>query len=149
MEDVKAVIRAVLTRWTMHYQAFRRLGELRDVINVVIRDDERKPVKDRNLITGNTRAKAKAAEMVNLIKTSAFWDALAVYVVTGMLVAISHLIIGWALGWNNILSRSLSLRTRFRQHIAAWTLFFSVLDISSKSTVLWLPQKIWSGVRPS
>ena len=52
-EDVKAIIHAVLTRWTMHYQAFWRLGELHDVIVVVVRDDERKPVKDRNLVTGN------------------------------------------------------------------------------------------------
>lgn len=53
-EDVKAIIRAVLTWWTMHYQAFRRLGELHDVIVMVVQDDEKKPVKDRYLVTGNT-----------------------------------------------------------------------------------------------
>ena len=76
----------------MHYQAFRRLGELHDVIVVVVRDDERKPVKDCNLVTGNTRAKAKATEMINLIKSPVFWDALAVYVTIKIFIIIDHLI---------------------------------------------------------
>ena len=85
MEDVKAIIHAVLTWWTMHYQAFWRLAELHNIIVMVVHDNKKKPVKDRNLATGNARAKAKATEMVDLIKSPAFWDALTVYVITGML----------------------------------------------------------------
>ena len=84
MEDIKAIICAVLMWWTMYYQAFQRLGELHDVIVMVVHDDEKKPVKDRNLVTGNSRVKAKATEMVDLIKSPPFWDALTTYIITGM-----------------------------------------------------------------
>lgn len=80
---VKAVIRAVLTRWTMHYQAYRRLRELRTIFTIVIETDEKRPIKERQVITGDTRAKAKATDMVRLIKNPKFWDALSVYVTTG------------------------------------------------------------------
>lgn len=75
---IKAIIRAVLTRWTMHYQAYRRLRELRNVIVTVVEEDERLPVKESRVITGDTRAKEKAKKMVKLIKNSRFWDALSV-----------------------------------------------------------------------
>ena len=112
--DFKAIIRAVLTRWTMHYQAFWRLGELHDVIIVVVRDNEKKPANDRNLITGNARAKAKATEMVNLIKTPAFWDALSVYVVTRLLVMTGYLMIGWVLSACNFYGFKFRLLTKSR-----------------------------------
>ena len=76
----KAVIRAVLTRWTMHYQAYRRLRELHTIIVMVIEADEKKSSKECFVITGDARAKAKATEMVKLIKNPKFWDALSVYV---------------------------------------------------------------------
>ena len=78
----------------MHYQAFWRLGELCDVIVVVVHDDEKKPAKDCNLIIGNARARTKATEMVNLIKTPAFWDVFSVYVVTRLFVMTGYLMIG-------------------------------------------------------
>ena len=81
---VKAVIRAVLTRWTMHYQAYRRLRELQAIFVIVIEADEKRSLKERQVITGDTRAKAKATEMVKLIKNPKFWDALSVYVTTGL-----------------------------------------------------------------
>lgn len=85
-KGIKAVIRAVLTRWTMHYQAFRRLRELHTVIIMVVEDDEKRPVKERNVITGDTRAKSKATEMVKLIKNPELWNALSVYVVVKFLL---------------------------------------------------------------
>ena len=80
IENVKAIICAVLTWWTMHYQAFRRLRELRTVITMVVEADEMRPPKERNVIIGDMRAKAKATEMVKLIRKPEFWDALSVYV---------------------------------------------------------------------
>jgi hypothetical protein len=67
----------------MHYQAYRRLRELRTIFVIVIETDENRPIKERQVITGDARAKAKATEMVNLIKNPKFWDALSVYVTTG------------------------------------------------------------------
>lgn len=78
---IKAIIRAVLTRWTMHYQSYRRLGELHAILLVVINTDDNRPIQERRLITGDTRAKAKATAMVGLIKEPGFWHALAVYVI--------------------------------------------------------------------
>lgn len=77
---VKAIIRAVLTRWTMHYQAYRRLRELRTVIATVVLDNGHLPVGERRVITGDARARAKANEMVNLVNNGRFWDSLTVYV---------------------------------------------------------------------
>lgn len=82
-EGIKAVIRAVLTRWTMHYQAYQRLRELRNIIITVVENDEKRPAKDSQVITGDTRAKAKARTMVELIKNMKFWEALSTYVTAG------------------------------------------------------------------
>ena len=81
-DGIKAIIRVVLTRWTMHYQAYRRLRELRNVIAMVVEADERKPAKESLMITGDAKAKEKAKKMVKLIKNTRFWDALCVYVAT-------------------------------------------------------------------
>ena len=78
--DIKTVIRAVLTRWTMHYQSYRRLCELHTVILMIVELDERQPEQHRRVITGDAKAKAKARSMIRLIKDQSFWHALAVYV---------------------------------------------------------------------
>ena len=82
-EGIKAVIHAVLTRWTMHYQAYQRLRELQNIIITVVENDEKRPAKDSQVITGDTRAKAKARTMVELIKNMKFWEALSTYVTAG------------------------------------------------------------------
>ena len=117
--NIKAVIRAVLTRWTMHYQSYRRLRELHTFMIVVITIDEERPIQERRVITGDTRAKAKATEMVRLIKNPGFWHALAVYVI----IEFFH---NWmpnhcCAGWSDISNRSLLRRTLPRLHTAAWT----------------------------
>ena len=106
--NIRAVIRAVLTRWTMHYQAFWRLWELNTVIIMVFEDDEKKPVKESNMITRDAKAKAKVTEMVKLIKNPAFWITLSVYVTAEIFTMICCLIIGHMLGWNVILNHLLS-----------------------------------------
>lgn len=73
---VKAVIRAVLTRWTAHYQAYARLLDLRSVLMMVVDADERLLEKDRRVVAGDTKSKKKATGMVALIRNDTFWRAL-------------------------------------------------------------------------
>ena len=79
-KSIKAVIRPVLTRWTMHYQSYRRLRELRAVLIIVIEADEDRPPSERRVVAGDTKARAKAMQMVRLIRDQSFWSALTVYV---------------------------------------------------------------------
>ena len=76
---VKAVIRAVLTRWTAHYQAYSRLLDLWTVLIAVIDTDSHRSEKNRCVIAGDARSKKKATEMVALINEEAFWRALLRY----------------------------------------------------------------------
>ena len=75
-DAVKAVICAVLTQWTAHYQAYSRLLDLCHVLIMVVDTDAHRPEKERRVITGDTRAKKKAKDMVTLIKNDVFWKAL-------------------------------------------------------------------------
>ncbi|KAJ3755218.1 hypothetical protein EV360DRAFT_50115, partial [Lentinula raphanica] len=73
----KTVIRAVLTRWTAHYQAFTRLLELRTKLHwLVIQDEEQSDEKQRIMKTGPAAAQRKATEMMAIIKKEEFWEAL-------------------------------------------------------------------------
>ena len=73
---VKAVIRAVLTRWTAHYQSYSRLLDLRSVLVMVVELDSRRLEKDRCVVAGDTKGKKKASDMVTLIRNDTFWRAL-------------------------------------------------------------------------
>jgi hypothetical protein len=90
-DGVKAVIHVVLTRWTMHYLAYQRLRELHTVFVIIVEADEKRPIKDRLVVTGDTKSKVKATAMVKLIKDPKFWDALFVYVATGSVPVIGFL----------------------------------------------------------
>ena len=96
----------------MHYQAYKRLRELRNVLIAVIEDDERRPVKESQVITGDARAKEKARKMVKLIKNLRFWDTLSTYVTT------EHSLRSFNyqsyVGWNNIWNHSPSPQTSLR-----------------------------------
>ena len=76
---VKAVIRAVLTRWTAHYLSYTRLLDLRSVLVMVVEVDSHQPDKDRRVIAGDAKARKKVTDMVALIKNDAFWKALLRY----------------------------------------------------------------------
>lgn len=76
---VKAVIRAVLTRWTAHYQAYSRLLDLRPVLVMVAATDECRSERERCLVAGDAKAKKKATAMVTLIRNDTFWRALLRY----------------------------------------------------------------------
>ena len=75
----KAVIRAVLTRWTAHYLAYARLLDLRLVLAMVINTDSHRPEKEMCVIAGDSKAKKKARDMVALIGNEHFWVALLRY----------------------------------------------------------------------
>lgn len=68
------IIRAVLTRWTSHYLAYRCLLELRRSLEVLIEEDE--ALEENQLITGNTAVQVKATEMIGYLKNDSFWAAI-------------------------------------------------------------------------
>ncbi|KAI0755920.1 hypothetical protein BC629DRAFT_1296537, partial [Irpex lacteus] len=72
------VIRAVITRWTSHFLAYRRLLDLRYPIMAMLNQDSKLP--ESQIITGNSKAKAKAREMISYLKDDDFWRALSRYV---------------------------------------------------------------------
>ena len=75
----KTVIRAVLTRWTAHYQAYARLLDLRFVLVIVVTPDKDQPENEMCIFSGDAKAKKKAKEMVALINNDDFWKALTRY----------------------------------------------------------------------
>ena len=75
----KTIIRAVLTRWTAHFQAYRRLLELQALlISICSADAARVPVK-KQLVTGDAKAKRHARKMISVIMDPLFWHAIARY----------------------------------------------------------------------
>ncbi|KAF7322734.1 hypothetical protein HMN09_00052300 [Mycena chlorophos] len=70
-----AIIRAVLTRWTSHYLAFTRLLEISGPLKLLVsQEDLRGP--DNQIITSDSKAKARARAMVRTIKNDTFWAAI-------------------------------------------------------------------------
>jgi len=77
---ILTLICAVITRWTAHFLAFKRLLDLKWVLDHLIRNDELLPPKDRRLTAGDSKARKKAKQMIALIKNSEFWHSIATYV---------------------------------------------------------------------
>jgi len=75
------VIRAVLTRWTAHYLAFRRLLELRISIQALVLEDTLAPDDQKIIIPQGSSAanRKKAREMMTVIEDGSFWHSLARY----------------------------------------------------------------------
>ncbi|KAF9028151.1 hypothetical protein BDZ89DRAFT_951619 [Hymenopellis radicata] len=71
-----AVLRAVLTRWTAHYTAFRRLLKLRPNIESVFLVDDTRPESEKVVFIGKKAAKLKAREMHEIVKDGVFWYAI-------------------------------------------------------------------------
>jgi hypothetical protein len=66
-----AVIRAIPTRWTAHYTAYRRLFLL-SLKSLAFGDDD----KEKVMVTGDAKAKAKARSMLTIIHNALFWHNL-------------------------------------------------------------------------
>lgn len=75
-----AVLRAVLTRWTAHYNAYRRLLDLYIPLKLLTDHDAKYPgsqnERERIMITGNKKAQEKAEKMVKIIRDPVFWHKL-------------------------------------------------------------------------
>jgi len=76
---IKAVIRAVLTRWTAHYLAYSRLLDLRKMLVIMVDADEGRSENEKCVIAGDPRSKRKAEGMVALIRDNVFWKGLLRY----------------------------------------------------------------------
>lgn len=74
---VITVLRAVITRWTCHFCSYERLVEIQVHLRAIAYQDEAQPNSEKKIITGDAKAKAKASEMCDLIKSSVFWVSLA------------------------------------------------------------------------
>lgn len=73
-----SVLRAVLTRWTAHYMAYRRLLQLNTKLrSLALADLDLASEAERIFITGDAAAQRKAREMVEIIQNSAFWHNIA------------------------------------------------------------------------
>lgn len=68
-----AVIRAVLTRWTAHYQAYARLLQLRLQLKSLIASDRVKPAV---VFIGDHDAQETAEEMAAIVENDNFWRGL-------------------------------------------------------------------------
>lgn len=78
-----SVIRTVLTHWTAHYLAYRRLLDLRESLRFLCIQDRQEP--HSNIVTGTTASKQKACDMLELIeKDGPFWHSLARYVLCSL-----------------------------------------------------------------
>jgi len=74
-----AVLRAVLTRWTAHYLAFKHLLDLQHPLQALVNHDTMAPT-DQHILSppGLTAAnKKKAREMTAIIEDASFWHSLA------------------------------------------------------------------------
>jgi hypothetical protein len=72
-----SVLRAVLTRWTAHYVAYRRLLQLYPSLKGLVLSDLTKPDAEKVLVSGDSAAKRKAREMVAVIENPSFWHNIA------------------------------------------------------------------------
>lgn len=69
-----SVIRAVLTRWTSHFLAYRRLLQLQTSIMTMLELDE--AAEESQIITGSASAREKATEIISYLKDDHFWSAI-------------------------------------------------------------------------
>lgn len=72
-----SVLRAVLTRWTAHYVAYRRLLQLYPSLKGLVLSDLTKHDSEKVLVSGDSAAKRKAREMVGVIENPLFWHNIA------------------------------------------------------------------------
>ncbi|KAI0633207.1 ribonuclease H-like domain-containing protein [Trametes polyzona] len=71
-----AVLRAVQTRWTSHYHAFKRLLELQPTLGAILAEDRLRGVSTFLVGLRGATQKAKAHEMTSLMQNGTFWHAL-------------------------------------------------------------------------
>ncbi|EIW81491.1 hypothetical protein CONPUDRAFT_37147, partial [Coniophora puteana RWD-64-598 SS2] len=69
---------AVITRWTAHFVAYRRLIKLRRTLGTVAGNEILRPDDQKMIITGDKKARQKALTMLLLIQDQSqqFWKAI-------------------------------------------------------------------------
>lgn len=72
-----SVLRAILTRWTAHYVAYRRLLQLYPSLKGLVLSDLTKNDAEKVLVSGDSSSKRKAREMVAVIENPLFWHSIA------------------------------------------------------------------------
>lgn len=71
------IIRAVITRWTSHLQAFKQLKSLQDVLLTIISTDASRAPQDRLFLgVGKKNTRDKSAEAERIIQDPFFWNGL-------------------------------------------------------------------------
>ncbi|KAK0501978.1 hypothetical protein EDD18DRAFT_1065782 [Armillaria luteobubalina] len=85
---VITVIRAVITRWTAHYLAYRHLLELQSTLKFLAAEDEMLSPKEKRVVTGDVKAWRRANMMLGIINDPLFWCSLARYVCILFLVPV-------------------------------------------------------------
>ncbi|OAX44359.1 hypothetical protein K503DRAFT_675346, partial [Rhizopogon vinicolor AM-OR11-026] len=66
----------VLTRWTAHYLAFRRLLDLKTTLDILAKQ-ERERGSYAKIVTGDAASRRKAREMLELSEDPLMWHVLA------------------------------------------------------------------------
>jgi hypothetical protein len=74
---ILSVIRAVLTRWTAHYLAYKRLLELKWVLETVTQQDALRLANEQILVSGDAKAKEKARKIIMIAEDADFWQSIA------------------------------------------------------------------------
>lgn len=77
LKTPRTVLRAVITRWTAHYQAYKRLLELHTSLEVLTVKEAARPADKKMVITGDAKAQARSRKMLDIIRNPLLWHALA------------------------------------------------------------------------
>jgi hypothetical protein len=78
---ISSVIRAVLTHWTAHHLAYRRLLEIRLSLQILVENDEKLELRNQQLLPGDASAWEGSRKNIAVIKNNGFWNALARYII--------------------------------------------------------------------
>ncbi|EKM56581.1 uncharacterized protein PHACADRAFT_207792 [Phanerochaete carnosa HHB-10118-sp] len=115
-----SVVHAVITRWTAHYLAYRRLLELHFALQALIKTDRSLPENQHCVIFGEASAKRKALSMIVVIEDPDFWKvirritshlrplAIAVNIAQASHICLDQILLIFALLWlryNELLSQ--------------------------------------------
>ena len=72
-----SILRAVITRWTAHYLAYRRLLDVHRALQSMVLEDACRPPASSFFIKGPAASKTKARTMIEIIGDNNFWAHLA------------------------------------------------------------------------
>ncbi|KAF8498475.1 ribonuclease H-like domain-containing protein [Russula emetica] len=72
-----SVLRIILTRWTAHFLAYRRLLDLRQSLEIIATQEENCADDQKLIIKGRREAKEQARKMLKLIQNPDFWHSIA------------------------------------------------------------------------